>query len=370
MAEATQIGLVIEQALGHITHAENIRHWLDNDRLVSPHWMMIPYHAEDRWDKIPGLPFSMRISLRARSVVQQNLQIEPLDCLYFHTHNLALFSLGLMKRIPTVISLDATPVNFMSIAAAYEAKVSSGIVNQVKAAWFRRAFSLAMGIVTMSEWAKASMVRDYGILPEKVKVFPFGVNVQQWQPSAAKPSPERRLRLLFVGGDFERKGGHVLINAFQQGLSSFCELDIVTSKQTVLSGNHVRIHTGIMPNSMFLKKLFAEADAFIMPTMGDATPIAILEAMASGLPVITTKVGAMGEMVVDGVSGYFVSQSDPKGIIDAVTRLAGNRAMLKVMGQAGRVSVERRFNAEINAKSLIEYLKEVSALSPTRSGRK
>lgn len=112
MAEATQIGLVIEQALGHITHAENIRHWLDNDRLIST-LDDDSLSCKDRWDKIPGLPFSMRISLRARSVVQQNLQIEPLDCLYFHTHNLALFSLGLMKRIPTVISFDATPIKFM-----------------------------------------------------------------------------------------------------------------------------------------------------------------------------------------------------------------------------------------------------------------
>ena len=260
-------------------------------------------------------------------------------------------------------------MNFQSIAAAYEAKVSGGIVNQLKSLWFRRVFSLAAGLVTMSDWAKASLVRDYGMPPEKVRVFPPGVNVRQWQRSAAKPPyPERRLRLLFVGGDFERKGGHVLVEAFRQGLSTFCELDIVTSYKAVLSSDHVRVHTGLTPNSALLKKLFAEAHVFIMPTMGDATPFAILEAMASGLPVITTRVGALGEMVEHEVTGYFVPPSDPKGIIDAVTRLAGNRAMLEMMGQAGRGSVERRFNAETNSKGLIAYLKGVGALASNGEG--
>ena len=234
----------------------------------------------------------------------------------------------------------------------------------MKSAWFQRAFLLASGLVTMSEWAKASLVQDYGIPNTKIRVFPPGVDVRQWQCYSGKPSSRKRLRLLFVGGDFERKGGYVLIEAFRRGLSDFCELDIVTSAQALQTGDGVRVHTGLTPNSTLLKKYFAEADLFVMPTMGDATPFAVLEAMASGLPVITTRTGGLGEMVQDGVTGVFVAPSDPNGIIDAVTSLAGHRALLEQMGRAGRADVERRFSAESNGKGLIAYLREVSMSMP------
>ena len=121
MAKVTRIGLVIEQALGHLTHADNLRQLLGKDDLVAADWMMIPYQADDIWNKVPKLPFSVELSLRARRAVQNTLRHNSLDCLFFHTHNLTLFALGLMKTLPTVISLDATPMNFKSIAAAYDA---------------------------------------------------------------------------------------------------------------------------------------------------------------------------------------------------------------------------------------------------------
>ena len=367
MSNSKRIGFVIEQGLGHITHAKNLQYWVDMDSDVIPHRLLIPHQAKDLWQKLPGLPFSIRLSLRARDAIKREWLREQPDCLYLHTQGLSLFSLGFMKRIPTVISLDATPINFGTIAAAYDTAPTAGIVNRIKTEWFRKAFLRARGLVAMSDWVKTSLVRDYAVAPDKIRVIPFGVNVQQWQIVPGIPAPGRRMRLLFVGGDFERKGGPHLIDAFQHGLADFCELDIVTGTQPAHSGNHVRIHNGLTPNSPILRKLYTDADLFVLPTRGDATPIAILEAMASGLPVITSRVGAISEIIEEGVTGYFVPPAAPGSIVEIVRSLAGRRDTLPAMGQAARAVVERNFNAEINSKGVIAFLKEVSGPRPNRN---
>lgn len=362
--ERCRIGFVLEQALGHVTHAQNLRTWVDRDKDVEPQWMGIPYQAQDFWERLPGIPFSLKLSLRARHLVRETLSRQPLDCLYFHTQALTLCSLYMMKARPTVISLDATPEDFKSIASAYDAKPATGVIDRIKAGWFRKIFSRAAGLVACSDWVKESLVRDYGVPPNQVRVIRFAVDIDQWQPIIKNPALSRPLRLLFVGGDFARKGGHVLLSAFREGLSEICELDIVTKDEAIAAERSVRIHSSLSPNTPLLKQLFAQADLFVLPTQGDATPMAVLEAMACALPVITTNVGALGEMVQDGITGYLVPCDDAKAIIDKVGSLARRRETLAEMGTAGRLAVEREFNAETNYKRLIAYLKEVSDSNP------
>src|SRR5262249_40110107 len=148
--------------------------------------------------------------------------------------------------------------------------------------------------------------------------------------------------------------------AFRERLSGLCELDIVTKDPSVRGAEAVRVHTGLSPGDALLRQLFAEADVFVMPTQGDATPFAILEAMACCLPVVTTRVGALHERVENGVTGLVVPPGDPLALADAVTALATDRERLNALGRAGRARVECSFEAETNYKRLIRLLKEIS----------
>lgn len=354
-----RIGFVIEQSLGHVTHAQNLKAWVERDTNVEPSWVWVPYRASDFLQRVPGLPFSVKLSLRARRRIEETLACRPLDSLYLHTQGLTLFSLGLMKTVPTVISLDATPEGFKSIASAYGARPATGFVDRIKATWFRAIFARAVGLVAFSDWVKYSLVRHYGVPESKVRVIRSGVDVSQWTPSVREVSSNRPLRLLFVGGDFTRKGGHVLLRAFREGLADVCELDIVSRDLSIETGRSIRVHSGLSPNSMDLKRLYELADLFVLPTQGDATPFAILEAMASGLPVITTDVGALGELVQDGVTGYLIRADDPSALVERITQLTRDRSRLAELGKASRRRAEQAFNAEKNYKTLIAYLKEV-----------
>jgi glycosyltransferase involved in cell wall biosynthesis len=85
--------------------------------------------------------------------------------------------------------------------------------------------------------------------------------------------------------------------------------------------------------------------------------------MAAGLPVISTRVGAVQEQVVDGVSGYLMDDNQPATIRSYVLRLVENRDQMQEMGRAGRLLAEEKFNAKTNYHRLLEYLKETAACS-------
>jgi glycosyltransferase involved in cell wall biosynthesis len=134
-------------------------------------------------------------------------------------------------------------------------------------------------------------------------------------------------------------------------------LDIVTKDEMVCSEGSVRVHRGLTPNSPLLQKLFADADLFVFPTLGDTNAIVVIEAMASGLPVVATNVGALPEEVEDGTTGLLVPPNDPDAIVKAVCTLADNSERLVAMGVAARMRAERLFDGERNYKALVDVLK-------------
>ena len=103
--------------------------------------------------------------------------------------------------------------------------------------------------------------------------------------------------------------------------------------------------------------LYAKADAFVFPTLGDCLPIAVMEAMASGLPVISTCVGAIDEEVEHGVTGFLTHPTDHKAITEAVIQLIDNPDLRRSMGQAGRAAAEAKFDGARNYRSVLAICK-------------
>lgn len=358
-----RIGFVMEDALGHVTHAQGLRSVLDADAPMRADWLPVPYHADDTLERLPRLPFSLKISLRARTAVLRRLRVGPaLDGLFFHTQGLTPCCLPLMSRLPTLVSLDATPNNFSEIATAYGERPATGMVGHLKAAWFRQIFARARSLVAFSDWVRRSLLSDYGVPSDKVVVLPQGVDTVAWTPGAAGlvGAPQRaRLRLLFVGADFERKGGGLLLQAWRAGLSATCELDIVTRDSSLAASEGIRLHRGLTPNCPELKRLYAQADLFVLPSRGDASPFAVLEAMASGLPVVATRVGALDEMVDDGKTGLLIPAGDAGALASAVLALAANRARLDAMGRAARARACTDFDGPTNYRRLAHHIRDV-----------
>jgi glycosyltransferase involved in cell wall biosynthesis len=201
-------------------------------------------------------------------------------------------------------------------------------------------------------------VNDYGTEPGKIEVVPPGIDLDRWNFPRSTARAAGRVRLLFVGGDFRRKGGETLLTVFRRNLSQDCELDIVTREKVDLTGlSNARVHYGLGPNAPELLALYSRADVFVFPTLGDVLPLAIMEAMASGLPVVTTRVGAITEQIEHGVTGLLVPPGDVNALAEGTLGLVKNPELCRTMGAAARQVADQRFNGSLNYPRLLAICK-------------
>jgi glycosyltransferase involved in cell wall biosynthesis len=353
----------MEQTLGHRTHYRNLRRYVEQDTSVASTWLPIDFEPTGALAKIPLLRsnWSARASWLAHRAVRAAREKTQFDALLYHTQVTALLS-PFQRDIPIVVSLDATPINYDTVGAYY-GHTSGGPLESLKLRANQRAFAHADALIVWREWAKDSLVNDYGVPAEKIHVISPGVDLAQWPTITSQErlaaSAGRLPRLLFVGGDFERKGGQLLLDCFERHLAGRCELDVVT--QTSLTPPPgVRLHATLTPNSDELKRLYAAADIFVFPTLADCAPLAVPEAMAASLPVITTRVGAIPEMIEDGVTGLLIAPGDSGGLHDALERLLQSPEFRIQMGAAARAVAERVDDAGRNAAHVLNVLRSVS----------
>jgi glycosyltransferase involved in cell wall biosynthesis len=122
----------------------------------------------------------------------------------------------------------------------------------------------------------------------------------------------------------------------------------------------VRIHRGLGPNDPQLIALYHAADVFCLPTLGDCLPMVLSEAGAVGLPLVSTRVGAIGEIVRDGETGVLVPTRSAVDLADTLEGLATDPSRRAALGSAARQLVTERFDAATNAQALADLLKRVA----------
>jgi glycosyltransferase involved in cell wall biosynthesis len=350
---ARHFAFVTEHTVGHVTFERLLREAAAGDGHAAT-WFPLTFPPRGALEALPLLRsnWSLRSSARARRLLTAHRR--DWDALLFHTQTASLLSVGLMGQIPTVLSIDATPRNIDEVGSGYDHALMDERLELVKARVVRRALHAAAAVVAWSNWVRGSLVDDYGVDPAAIRVIPAGTRVP-----AAPPRREasERLRLLFVGGQFERKGGPELLEALA-GADFPYDLQIVTQSE-VAPRPGVTVHTGVGPGSALLDELYARSDAFVLPTHADASPHVVLEAMAAGLPVISTPVGAVPEMVLEGATGLLVPPGDPRALRATIERLR-DPALRGAMGSAGHARARERFDAAANARRVLAVMDEVA----------
>ncbi len=230
----------------------------------------------------------------------------------------------------------------------------------------RRLFDRLDVIFTRSEWLRRSFIEDFEQAPEKVVNTLSGANVKSL-PSRIPERPLSPLRILFVGYDFERKGGPILLEAFSMLRQTHpdAELWIVGPEPGDPAPGvhwHGTIDRRAEDGDRLMDSLHREATALVMTSRFEPFGNALLEAMAYGLPCVGSEVCAMPEIIDAGHSGLLVPYGDATALAEALRSLASDPDRARAMGQEGFRRLHEQFTWDVVTGRIVA---EIEARTPS-----
>lgn len=217
------------------------------------------------------------------------------------------------------------------------ASVSQERVRPYHLARIEEEVELADTIVVGSEFARDTYIEN-GVPADRIRIIPYGVDVQQFMPRHEKRDArhDKEFHILFVGNVSVRKGCHILIRAIR-------ELDLPNLRLTLVGpmehpyfmqflGTRIEwlpaVPHGEMPS------VYRRADAYVFPSLFEGSSLSVYEALASGLPVVTTR--ESGSVVRDETEGLIIPAGDPVALAAAIARIARDASLRDRMGRVSR----------------------------------
>lgn len=289
--------------------------------------------------------------------------LDHFDVLHFHRQATAYASRDLMVRLPAIVSIDCTQTCAlqMSVTSAERRSLQPNIRRDGDI------FERAQAIVSTSQWAADDLRTMYPACRTPIHVLPNPVTLELFDPAWIDERRRRtgeRPRCLFMGGDFPRKGGYLLLDAWQRGgFAQRAQLHIVTDWPIRgRLGPSVEVERGVTAQSARWASAWRKADLFVMPTANEAFGLVYQEAGAAGLPAIGTRLNAVPEVIEDSRTGILIAPDARDELIAALSRLIDSRDLRDQMGSAARRKIERDADPGRHRERLVELIKQVSGV--------
>ncbi len=279
------------------------------------------------------------------------------DLVHFYTQNTALLSVGSMKNVPCVISLDTTNAENAYRIPFRTATRFTPLAVRVGRPFEQRVYRCADHVIANTGWAARSLREHYGLADERVTTMPFGIVGPH---TVAERAPVERPKIIFVGRQFQAKGGDMLLEVFQRRFAGKAELVLIT-REPVEPAAGVTVIDDMEQGDARLWAFLAESDIFAFPSSIDQAPNAVIEAMAAGLPVIAVRTSGIQEMVVDGTTGLLIEPGDAEGLEQALEILIDDIERRRSMGAKARCRFEHVYDAEKATAALVEIFHSVVA---------
>ncbi len=355
----------MEQHIGHHSYYENLRRGVEVLPNIRSQWVEVTYESGDQRAGLKLFPKAVRGPFTGRAQVLDGLARYPADVVFFNTQAPAVLGGRAVGARPYVLATDITPIQYDAMGEHYaHRKGQARFVAAMKHRANVRLLKRAARLVPWSNWVHRSLIEDYGVDPERIEVVFPGVDLDFWQP-VERPESAGAVRLLFVGGDFFRKGGPLLLDAFRALAPGEAELVLVT-RTAIPAEPGIEVHNSLRANTAEMLAVYQSCDIFVLPSSAEAFGIAAVEASAMGLPIIATSVGGLQDIVTEGQTGFLIADGDLEALTRHLRDLIANRQLRRQMGHAARCKAEACFDARRNAARIVEILFDSASASSER----
>lgn len=238
---------------------------------------------------------------------------------------------------------------------------------------YRIGARIVNGVIAVSDETARSFCEAIGDVADKITVVANAVDVESYPAEADREEVRVRLgfgsgeHLMTMVGTFKRQKGHrYLVEAATSVVRRWPDLHILLvgggdlapeiETQVNAAGLSNRVH--LLGSRRDVPEILAASDSFVLPSLWEGLPVALVEAMASGLPVIATSVSGTEQVMVEGVTGLLVAPGDAGALADAMIELLSDPAGAATMAAAGRERVAALFSAQGQAERLTALFRQ------------
>jgi glycosyltransferase involved in cell wall biosynthesis len=232
------------------------------------------------------------------------------------------------------------------------------------------------GIVAVSEDVKRSILETMaGIPAAKISVIPNCVEVSRYRRRGDGEELRRKLgcgareHLMTTVATLKPQKGHrFLLEAAARLVPEFPHLRVLLVGDGELRDELQRFaaREGIQENVHFLgtradvPEILSASDSFVLPSLWEGLPMALMEAMASGLPVIATDVSGTREVMLSGETGALIPPGDVQALVEAMMSILEDPGSWRAMGAAGRKRVEEQYSVQKQARDYVTLFQQKS----------
>ncbi len=326
---------ILDEAAGLIARGHDVQ-------LATPAAATIASEAEKRGIPVHRLPLDRRWPGSLMSLIRLIRRIAPHVIVTHSSTDSWLVSLG-----TRVIGAPLPIVRTRHISAP----VRPGALNR----WLYG--RVPARVVTTGESLRRQLIADLGLDPERLVSIPTGVDLTRFQPGDRIAA---RRQLGFADGQLigivatlrSWKGHRFLLRAMIDAALANARLAVVGDGPQAGALAEETKRLGLSDRVVFagrqddVEPWIQAFDVFVLPSLAnEGVPQALMQAMACGVPVITTPVGAIEELVTDGETGLVVPPEDPEALAVAISRLLADRDLAGRLSAAARRHVEKNFGA-------------------------
>jgi len=361
--------LILSEILGHKTFSKKIIECLDRIKNIESqvvYFNVSDYSKYRTWGRCNLWKSKFESSYAIRNKLN-NVDTCNFDLIFILGYE---FIYGLKNIVPlnkTILCTDTTDIQSHILVCINDKSTFANAKRILKDSIGRLIYSVVIqkiaAFAPMSDWCAQSLMSDYGVPKNKITILYGGLDTDIWAPE--KCSIQNNVpNILLVTNDFNGKGGHLLLEAYNHFLREKCTFTIMSNDPSL---SEVKFPKGVVlkkgithdkPDELI--KIYQSSDIFVLPTHNDKFPNVLKEAASVGLPLIATDLAGIKEIVRDGYNGILLNHSS-RAIdwAEAISTLIDNPSLRQQFGKNSRKLACELFSMVAMEKQLMQLFNSV-----------